>query len=107
MDTSIPTSEQYRAVEPRFRVPKPSKACVPCRARKVKCDAAVAGLPCSSCTSRHCAEACVLSARKRRTKLVNTDAIVVWFDAYLGPIVEKCVRFQLLVSLANQEMMYL
>ncbi|KAF5013581.1 hypothetical protein FDECE_441 [Fusarium decemcellulare] len=31
---------------------KPSKACVPCRERKVKCDAPVIGLPCSSCRRR-------------------------------------------------------
>ncbi|OAA60299.1 chitinase [Niveomyces insectorum RCEF 264] len=31
------------------RVPKANKACVPCRVRKVKCDAAAVGLPCSSC----------------------------------------------------------
>ncbi|XWW95611.1 hypothetical protein V2A60_003576 [Cordyceps javanica] len=34
----------------------PTKACVPCRVRKTKCDAATAGLPCSGCVSRDCAE---------------------------------------------------
>ncbi|RBA10363.1 hypothetical protein FPRO05_04952 [Fusarium proliferatum] len=29
--------------------PKISKACVPCRTRKIKCNAAVVGLPCGSC----------------------------------------------------------
>ncbi|KAF5574293.1 cutinase transcription factor 1 beta [Fusarium pseudocircinatum] len=31
--------------------PKISKACVPCRTRKIKCNAAVVGLPCGSCTT--------------------------------------------------------
>lgn len=47
--------------------PKISKACVPCRTRKIKCNAAVVGLPCGSCVSRECPDDCVLSARKRRT----------------------------------------
>ncbi|KAG5753533.1 hypothetical protein H9Q72_009960 [Fusarium xylarioides] len=46
--------------------PKISKACVPCRTRKIKCNAAVVGLPCGSCVSRECPDECVLSARKRR-----------------------------------------
>ncbi|KAJ3542440.1 hypothetical protein NM208_g4098 [Fusarium decemcellulare] len=50
---------------------KPSKACVPCRERKVKCDAPVIGLPCSSCVSRQCSEKCVLSTRKRRRRTVR------------------------------------
>ncbi|CAH0053554.1 unnamed protein product [Clonostachys solani] len=54
---------------------KRSKACVSCRARKVKCDADAVGLPCSSCTSRQCPETCVLSLRKpRRRKLDLTTA---------------------------------
>jgi len=47
---------------------KANKACVLCRVRKVKCDAAVIGLPCSSCTSRQCAKDCVLPVRKDRTR---------------------------------------
>ncbi|KAF5672303.1 cutinase transcription factor 1 beta [Fusarium heterosporum] len=47
--------------------PKISKACAPCRARKIKCNAAVVGLPCGSCVSRECPHECVLSARKPRT----------------------------------------
>ncbi|KAL6232810.1 hypothetical protein BDW75DRAFT_216838 [Aspergillus navahoensis] len=47
-------------------LPKVSKACVPCRARKVKCNATVIGLPCGSCVSRECPEECILSVRKRR-----------------------------------------
>ncbi|EHK50763.1 hypothetical protein TRIATDRAFT_211358 [Trichoderma atroviride IMI 206040] len=38
------------------RAPKANKSCLPCRVRKVKCDATVIGLPCSSCTSRQCAK---------------------------------------------------
>ncbi|KAF9768190.1 Fusaric acid cluster transcription factor fub12 [Fusarium sp. DS 682] len=54
--------------------PKISKACVPCRTRKIKCNAAVVGLPCGSCVSRECPEECVLSTRKRRTvKSRNTE----------------------------------
>ncbi|KAJ5396940.1 transcriptional regulator family: Fungal Specific TF [Penicillium cosmopolitanum] len=49
------------------RALKANKACVPCRARKTKCDAAEIGLPCSSCTSRQCAKDCVLPVRKGRT----------------------------------------
>ncbi|KAI8713678.1 Zn(2)-C6 fungal-type domain-containing protein [Fusarium sp. LHS14.1] len=53
---------------------KISKACVPCQTRKIKCNAAVVGLPCGSCVSRACPEECVLSARKRRTvKAQNAD----------------------------------
>ena len=47
---------------------KPSKACIPCRARKVKCDAALKGLPCTGCVNRQCPESCILSARKRRKR---------------------------------------
>ncbi|KAF4992927.1 hypothetical protein FGRMN_6871 [Fusarium graminum] len=47
--------------------PKICKACAPCRARKIKCNAAAVGLPCGSCVSRECPHECVLSARKSRT----------------------------------------
>ncbi|AEO63932.1 uncharacterized protein THITE_2141915 [Thermothielavioides terrestris NRRL 8126] len=61
-------SEPPRASgEPRTRPVTANKACVPCRLRKVKCDAAAVGLPCSSCTSRERVKDCVLPARKRRT----------------------------------------
>ncbi|OBS24503.1 hypothetical protein FPOA_05044 [Fusarium poae] len=40
---------------------------MPCRARKIKCDAPSIGLPCSSCVSRETTSDCVLSIRKRRT----------------------------------------
>ncbi|CEI61700.1 hypothetical protein FVEN_g2766 [Fusarium venenatum] len=52
---------------PRVSAPKISKACMPCRARKIKCDAPSIGLPCSSCVSRETTGDCVLSIRKRRT----------------------------------------
>ncbi|ESU10052.1 hypothetical protein FGSG_03207 [Fusarium graminearum PH-1] len=52
---------------PRPSAPKITKACMPCRARKIKCDAASIGLPCSSCVSRETTADCVLSTRKRRT----------------------------------------
>ncbi|KPM36019.1 hypothetical protein AK830_g10553 [Neonectria ditissima] len=45
---------------------KPHKACVPCRTRKVKCDAALTGIPCGGCVVRKCADSCVLASRKRR-----------------------------------------
>ncbi|KAH7142085.1 fungal-specific transcription factor domain-containing protein [Dactylonectria macrodidyma] len=54
---------------------KPSKACVPCRARKVKCDAARIGRPCSSCIGRQCTESCVLSTRKRRSRTTRRSDI--------------------------------
>lgn len=55
---------------------KRSKACVSCRARKVKCDADVVGLPCSSCTSRQCPETCVLSLRKPRRRYIKSRPTV-------------------------------
>jgi hypothetical protein len=72
MNTSASGSEPQRAGETRKRALKVNKTGVPCRARKVKCDAAVIGLPCSSCTSNQCAEECVLPVRKGRTRLVNS-----------------------------------
>lgn len=71
MNTPAFGSEPQRAGETGKRAPKANKACVPCRVRKVKCDAAVTGLPCSSCTSRQCAKDCVLPVRKGRIRLVN------------------------------------
>ncbi|KAI9927579.1 hypothetical protein MW887_003198 [Aspergillus wentii] len=57
--------------EAEKRAFKANKACVPCRVRKIKCDATVTGLPCSSCTSRECAKDCVLPVRKGRTRKVK------------------------------------
>ncbi|KAJ4171932.1 hypothetical protein NW754_007528 [Fusarium falciforme] len=71
MDYETPSPQQNGA----GKRGKPSKACVPCRARKIKCDAAVTGLPCSSCVSRQCAPNCVLSARKPRRRIVRTVAV--------------------------------
>ncbi|KAI2733482.1 transcriptional regulator family: Fungal Specific TF [Penicillium roqueforti] len=53
------------------RALKANKACVPCRARKTKCDAAEIGLPCSCCTSRQCVKDCVLPVRKGRARKLN------------------------------------
>ncbi|KAH8124073.1 fungal-specific transcription factor domain-containing protein [Trichoderma asperelloides] len=62
-------SEPQRAHgETGKRAPKANKSCLPCRVRKVKCDATVIGLPCSSCTSRQCAKDCVLHVRKGRSR---------------------------------------
>ncbi|KAK4234847.1 cutinase transcription factor 1 beta [Achaetomium macrosporum] len=63
-------SEPQRAPgETGNRAVTANKACVPCRLRKVKCDAAMIGLPCSSCTSRECAKDCVVPVRKGRASL--------------------------------------
>ncbi|EEU36362.1 uncharacterized protein NECHADRAFT_52568 [Fusarium vanettenii 77-13-4] len=70
MDYKTPSPQQNGA----GKRGKPSKACVPCRARKIKCDAAVTGLPCSSCVSRQCVPNCVLSARKPRRRTIRTVA---------------------------------
>ncbi|KAI1408883.1 fungal-specific transcription factor domain-containing protein [Hypoxylon sp. FL1857] len=70
MNTSASGNEPQRPGEIGKRAIKVNKACVPCRARKVKCNAAVTGLPCSSCTSRQRAEDCVLPVRKGRTRKV-------------------------------------
>ncbi|KIX03057.1 uncharacterized protein Z518_06607 [Rhinocladiella mackenziei CBS 650.93] len=69
MNISVSGSEPQRAGETGKRALKANKACVLCRVRKVKCDAAVIGLPCSSCTSRKCAKDCVLPVRKGRTRI--------------------------------------
>lgn len=57
---------------------KPTKACVPCRNRKTKCDAATTGLPCSGCVSRQCPDRCVVSARKPRKRLVEFPGFAPW-----------------------------
>ena len=79
------------------RVVQANKACVPCRARKIKCDAAVVGVPCSSCTSRQSsARECVLSDRKRRTRFAwpNTS------------YVNKCVLTSMRVSAGREKTFY-
>ncbi|KAF2491345.1 hypothetical protein BU16DRAFT_594212 [Lophium mytilinum] len=67
-------SESQRVGETGKRARKVNKACVPCRTHKVKCDAAVIGLPCSSCASRQRAEDCVLPVRKGRTSQSNNQS---------------------------------
>ena len=60
-----------------------NKACEPCRARKVQCDAAAIGLPCSSCRSRQCADDCVLPVRKSRTRFVVDQPNSLLFTDFL------------------------
>ncbi|KAI0854743.1 fungal-specific transcription factor domain-containing protein [Xylaria cubensis] len=67
MNNSASDSEPQRVVETRKRSFKANKACMPCRAQKLKCDAALTGLPCSRCTSKQCVVDCILPVRKRRT----------------------------------------
>ncbi|KEF63210.1 uncharacterized protein A1O9_01187 [Exophiala aquamarina CBS 119918] len=69
MNTSASDSEPQTARETGKRPRKANKACVPCRIRKVKCDAAGIGLPCSSCTSRQCTKGCILPVRKAASLL--------------------------------------
>ncbi|KAL6810306.1 hypothetical protein J3E69DRAFT_350156 [Trichoderma sp. SZMC 28015] len=45
---------------------KPTKACMTCNHRKLKCDAAVVGLPCSRCIAKGYPETCALAYRRRR-----------------------------------------
>ncbi|KIV77997.1 hypothetical protein PV11_09765 [Exophiala sideris] len=47
------------------------RACVDCHARKVKCDGATNGFPCSNCKSAH-VECTVADRRKRRAKSLAT-----------------------------------
>lgn len=62
------SSEPQRGVEAGNRAPKVNKACVPCRLRKVKCDAAVVGLPCSSCKAQQRVDDCTPLIRKGRSR---------------------------------------
>ncbi|KAF2171706.1 hypothetical protein M409DRAFT_63319 [Zasmidium cellare ATCC 36951] len=50
-----------------------NKSCLPCRARKVKCDANVIGLPCSSCTSRQCTEGFIHSHPSRQSSISDSQ----------------------------------
>jgi hypothetical protein len=81
MDVSVSDSELQRTTEIGKRARKVNKACLPCRARKVKCDAAMTGVPCRNCVSRQCAEDCVLPVRKSRTRLVDFDIDMTVEDA--------------------------
>ncbi|TRX95114.1 hypothetical protein FHL15_003806 [Xylaria flabelliformis] len=69
MNNSASDSEPQRVMETGKRAFKANKACMPCRAQKLKCDAAVTGLPCSRCTSKQCVVDCILPVRKRRSTL--------------------------------------
>ena len=53
---------QNEAIKPRVRA---SKACSRCNQRKIKCDAAQAGLPCSRCRMDHVVDGCTMIASKR------------------------------------------
>ena len=72
MSTFIPGGKPQGTVEAERHAIKVNKACVPCHARKIKCDAMIVGLPCSSCKSRQqCTEDCVPLVRKGRTRSVD------------------------------------
>ncbi|KAL7949782.1 hypothetical protein V8C42DRAFT_311939 [Trichoderma barbatum] len=45
---------------------KPTKACMTCNHRKLRCDAAIAGVPCSRCITKGYPETCALANRRRR-----------------------------------------
>ncbi|KAI1737568.1 fungal-specific transcription factor domain-containing protein [Xylaria scruposa] len=72
MNNSASDSEPQTVVETGKRAFKANKACMPCRAQKLKCDAALTGLPCSRCTSKQCVTDCILPVRKRRTTKKHT-----------------------------------
>ncbi|KAK7224457.1 hypothetical protein V2G26_012460 [Clonostachys chloroleuca] len=44
------------------------KACAPCHTRKIKCDAAITGLPCGRCIARGCSNSCMRPLRHPRTR---------------------------------------
>lgn len=45
--------------------PKKPKACLQCHVRKVKCDASIAGLPCSRCAASSRSGDCILTESQR------------------------------------------
>ncbi|UKZ54440.1 hypothetical protein TrVGV298_008248 [Trichoderma virens] len=49
---------------------KPTKACITCNHRKLKCDAAIVGLPCSRCVTKGYPETCALANRRRRKTVI-------------------------------------
>lgn len=55
---------QYEPAEPKR--PRTSKACLSCRARKVRCDALQVGIPCTKCKSNDFE--CSITSRKKRRK---------------------------------------
>ncbi|CAH0025069.1 unnamed protein product [Clonostachys rhizophaga] len=44
------------------------KACAPCHTRKIKCDAAITGLPCGRCIARGCSNSCMRPLRHPRAR---------------------------------------
>ncbi|KAL7929199.1 hypothetical protein V8C35DRAFT_200448 [Trichoderma chlorosporum] len=53
---------------------KPTKACTTCNRRKLKCDAAIVGSPCSRCITKGYPEACTLATRRRRKSAIPAKA---------------------------------
>ncbi|KAL7912463.1 hypothetical protein GGI35DRAFT_467600 [Trichoderma velutinum] len=49
---------------------KPTKACLTCNHRKLKCDAAIVGLPCSRCIAKGYPDTCALAYRRRRKPVI-------------------------------------
>ncbi|KAL6880732.1 hypothetical protein J3F83DRAFT_757875 [Trichoderma novae-zelandiae] len=49
---------------------KATKACTTCNHRKLKCDAAIVGLPCSRCATKGYPETCALAHRRRRKSAI-------------------------------------
>ncbi|KAI1325756.1 hypothetical protein F5Y16DRAFT_377058 [Xylariaceae sp. FL0255] len=68
MNTSDSNTERRSSRKSKKCDVKVNKACLYCRSRKIKCDASVIGIPCSSCTSRQRAERCTLPNRQSRTR---------------------------------------
>ncbi|KAL6871614.1 hypothetical protein HDV57DRAFT_506626 [Trichoderma longibrachiatum] len=50
---------------------KPTRACITCNHRKLKCDAATVGLPCSRCITQGYPETCALANRRRRKPAIS------------------------------------
>jgi hypothetical protein len=96
MNESVSGSEPQRTAEIGKRARMINKACLPCRARKVKCDAAVTGVPCRNCTGRQSAEDCVLLVRKPRKRSVDIDMTVNDLSANIYGLRRK-VGFELLL----------
>ncbi|KAJ3548622.1 hypothetical protein NM208_g921 [Fusarium decemcellulare] len=62
-----------------------SKSCAPCRQRKIKCDAAITGVPCGSCIRKASQDRCVLPTRKRRETHLLQKARALRSQAQLPP----------------------
>ncbi|KAH0494634.1 hypothetical protein TgHK011_001250 [Trichoderma gracile] len=62
----MPVNHKSGKMTPSSAYGKPTKACTTCNHRKLKCDAAVVGLPCSRCVTKGYPETCALANRRRR-----------------------------------------